>query len=166
MALVLSATSPTTGPGWQADVEANLAWFAGEPWFPEAKAALDAEGGGTTDERMTEIFRKEFPLYYADWTHRAAEFESMRSAARLSAAPLKASAAPFDVTDRLGEIRVPTLILAGRKDFVCSVRWAEAIHAGIAGSRLVVLERSGHMLHVEEPEAYAGAIRELLEKSR
>jgi pimeloyl-ACP methyl ester carboxylesterase len=54
------------------------------------------------------------------------------------------------------------LVLAGRYDRACSVEAAEAIAAGVADSRLVVFEESGHMTFVEENEAYVGAVREFL----
>jgi len=53
----------------------------------------------------------------------------------------------FDVTGRLGEIAVPTLIAHGRKDRSVPLERAEQLHAGIAGSRLVVFG-GGHMFFV------------------
>ena len=38
------------------------------------------------------------------------------------------------------------------------------LHDGIPESRLVLLTRSGHMGHVEEPNAFAGAIREFMDE--
>jgi pimeloyl-ACP methyl ester carboxylesterase len=67
----------------------------------------------------------------------------------------------------LSKIRARTLILAGRTDHMnCGADYAEEMRQGIAGSRVVVLERSGHMAHVEEPEAFAAAVREFLAARR
>src|SRR5262249_8749610 len=49
-----------------------------------------------------------------------------------------------NVVSRLGEIDVPTLILAGRDDAFCPPAQAERLHRGIRRSDLVVFERSGH----------------------
>ena len=68
----------------------------------------------------------------------------------------------FDVRGELGRIQVPTLVLVGRKDFVCSVRFANALHVGIPGSRLVVLEKSGHMSYVEEPDRFFRVVDDFL----
>jgi proline iminopeptidase len=171
--LILFDTTPTTGPKWQHNVEANLKWFKREPWFEDATAALAEETAATTDDEMTEIFRRELPLYFADWTRRASEFESYRASVRLTVAPSRSVTDPsspnqvgvapvFDVRDKLGAIHVPTLVIAGKKDFVCSRQFGRLLHSGIAGSRLVTLRHSGHMGHVEEPEAFAKAIREFL----
>ena len=59
----------------------------------------------------------------------------------------------WDRTDRLSEIRVPTLVLSGRYDEMTPV-CSETIHRGIAGSRLTVFEKSSHTPHVEEQGRY------------
>ncbi|HTE50318.1 MAG TPA: alpha/beta hydrolase [Kofleriaceae bacterium] len=169
--LILYDTSPTTGPDWQRDIERNLTWFEREPWFADAKAALAAEVTATTDEQMTAIFHREAPLYFADYSGRKAELDPLIRAMRLSVAPTKGAADPdapagvgvapvFDVRAQLPSIRVPTLIVVGRKDFVCSLEMARILDARIPDSSLVVLERSGHMGHMEEPAAFARALVE------
>ena len=171
--LILYDTTPTTGPEWQKDVESNVAWFKDEPWFAEAQDGLAHETSATTDEEMTAVFRHEFPLYFAEWTRRAKEFELYRDQVQISVAPGKATtdstasssvgvAPVFDVRERLGEIHAPTLVIVGRRDFVTSTRWADMLHAGIRGSRLLLLEHSGHMGHIEEPSAFTQGIRSFL----
>ena len=167
--LILYETSPTTGPEWQKDVEANLAWFKDEPWFADATAALAEETSARTDEQMTAVVRREMPLYFASWTARAAEFEPLLRNLRFSVAPSRSATDPaapgevgvapvFEVRERLASIKSPTLVIVGRKDFVCSERFARQIHERISGSRLVVLEQSGHMGHLEEPKAFTTAV--------
>ena len=77
---------------------------------------------------------------------------------RLLALGLVQLAPVFEVRDRLPGIRVPTIVIVGRKDFVCSLAMARMLDALIPDSRLVVLERSGHMGHIEEPQAFARAV--------
>jgi proline iminopeptidase len=167
--LILYDTTPTTGPEWQKDVEANLAWFKDEPWFAEATTALAEETSARTDEQMTAIFRREMPLYFASWSARAAEYEPLRQLMHFSVAPSRSATDPsspsgvgvapvFDVRERLASIKTPTLVIAGRRDFVCSERFGRLLHERIAGSRLVVLQESGHMGHVEEAKAFASAV--------
>ena len=59
----------------------------------------------------------------------------------------------WDISDRLGEIGVPTLVTSGRHD-ECTPRQAEIVHRGIPGSEWVVFEDSSHMQFCEEPERY------------
>jgi proline iminopeptidase len=65
---------------------------------------------------------------------------------------------PYDVTDQLGQIHTPTLILGGRHDVSNPIRWSTLLHDGITGSELVVFEDSGHMLSEEEPEKFRDTI--------
>lgn len=55
----------------------------------------------------------------------------------------------------LGKIKVPTLIVWGARDTLCSRSDQDALVAAIAGARLVVYESAGHGLHWEEPERFA-----------
>ncbi|TMC03343.1 MAG: alpha/beta fold hydrolase [Chloroflexi bacterium] len=59
----------------------------------------------------------------------------------------------WQVTERLGEIRVPTLIVSGRHDET-TPRLQETLRDGIAGSEWVCFEDSSHMPHLEEPERW------------
>ncbi len=70
----------------------------------------------------------------------------------------------WDIRDRLGEIRVPTLITSGRYDEITS-DVTETIHRGIAGSELVYFEHSAHMAHAEEPERYLQVLADYLARA-
>src|SRR5437899_11501395 len=50
----------------------------------------------------------------------------------------------YDVSERLGEIRLPTLVIAGAHDTTHPPRHAREIHAGIAGAEFLLVEHSGH----------------------
>ncbi len=54
-----------------------------------------------------------------------------------------------EYTNRLSSIQVPTLILVGDHD-ECAPPLSEAMHAKIAGSKLVVLPKAGHMTFVDD----------------
>lgn len=59
------------------------------------------------------------------------------------------------------ELSVPTLILHGRHDPI-PLEWAEELAATLPNARLVVLEESGHVPYVEEPERMFTEIRGFL----
>ncbi|HEY1354279.1 MAG TPA: proline iminopeptidase-family hydrolase [Ktedonobacteraceae bacterium] len=67
----------------------------------------------------------------------------------------------WDITDRLPEINVPTLLLSGRHDEATPLI-VETIHQRIAGSRWVIFEESSHMPHVEETQRYLQVLSEFL----
>jgi pimeloyl-ACP methyl ester carboxylesterase len=84
-----------------------------------------------------------------------------RSAGRSAAACARSRelVADCNVVSRLGEIEVPTLILAGRDDLFCPPARAERLHRGITGSKVVFFERSGHYPFAEELDAFRSAVR-------
>ena len=66
--------------------------------------------------------------------------------------------------ERLGEIRVPTLITVGRHDEI-TPSCAETMHAGIPDSRLIVFEESSHLAHVEEEARFLEVVRDFLDRN-
>ena len=95
------------------------------PWPAPLKAAL----GGFGDE-----------VYAALWG--ASEF-----------GPVTGALAGWDVTPRLPELDVPTLITCGRHDEAAPEHMS-ALADGIAGARFRVFEDSSHMAFLEEPDAF------------
>ena len=67
-------------------------------------------------------------------------------------------AARADSTPLLREIRVPTLVICGEEDTITPVADSEILHRGIAGSRLVVIPKAGHLSSLEKPAAYNEAL--------
>jgi L-proline amide hydrolase len=67
----------------------------------------------------------------------------------------------WNIVDRLGEIRVPTLVISGRYD-EATPAIAETVHRGILGSAWVLFEHSSHMPHAEEPERFIRVLDEFL----
>ncbi|OFY46491.1 MAG: alpha/beta hydrolase, partial [Bacteroidetes bacterium GWF2_42_66] len=55
-----------------------------------------------------------------------------------------------DLRTDLAKITIPTLILHGKKDKICSFDLAEQMKSGISGSHLIAFEKSGHSLFLEE----------------
>jgi proline iminopeptidase len=66
-----------------------------------------------------------------------------------------------EYVDKLRTIHVPTLILVGDHD-ECDPSLSKEMHDKIAGSRLVILPKSGHMTFVDQPELFIGAVESFL----
>jgi proline iminopeptidase len=66
------------------------------------------------------------------------------------------------VMDRLGEITVPTLVMAGRDDFVFPPEHQLELAAGIPDARLRIIERAGHNPHAEQPAEVMEAVSDFL----
>src|SRR5215469_7972150 len=64
---------------------------------------------------------------------------------------------------RLGEIRIPTLLLVGDADIPDVHAHAGAIEAGIPRSRRVVISDVGHLMYLEKPAEFSRVVIEFLE---
>jgi proline iminopeptidase len=67
----------------------------------------------------------------------------------------------WDVLERLAEITVPTLVLAGRFD-ECVPEHMREMHHRIAGSQFELFESSAHMPFIEEPDRFDRVMRDFL----
>jgi proline-specific peptidase len=70
----------------------------------------------------------------------------------------------WDITDRLNEIDVPTLVLVGRHDHATPAL-AQSITDGIRGSQMIVFEHSGHHAHLEETVLYLQTVKEFIDRA-
>jgi proline-specific peptidase len=158
--LVLSS-SPASIPIW---AEETMRLRSELP--PDAQRVLDEqEAAGTTDspeyEAATMEFYKRHVCRLDTWPDGV-----LRTFAQLQENPdvylymqgpnefvITGTFKDWDITGRLGEIDVPTLVTSGRYD-ECTPRQAEIVHRGIPGSEWVVFEESSHMQFVEEPDRY------------
>jgi pimeloyl-ACP methyl ester carboxylesterase len=68
----------------------------------------------------------------------------------------------WTVMDRLGEITAPTLVMAGRDDFVFPPECQRELAAGIPGARLRIIERAGHDPHSEQPAEVMQAVTDFV----
>jgi pimeloyl-ACP methyl ester carboxylesterase len=169
--LVLYDTSPVTGPEFFADAVANLREFArrhaDRPEAAHIVAAFDDAFASDTDDAFTAAFRRLFPAYFADYWSHGPEVASIRAGVRAWIDPMRGEEPlPFDVRDALTTLAVPTVVLVGSYDFICGRRWADQLHRAIPHSRLVVLDRSGHMGHLEQPDTFARAVLDLVDSTR
>ncbi|MFD5511564.1 alpha/beta fold hydrolase [Streptomyces sp. NPDC127051] len=163
--VILYESAPVTGPEHVAEAMRLVGLFAerhaGHPGLPEVLAAFQEIPGICGDARMTAVARGLLPAYFADYWGREDEFSPLRAsltAAHISG--LDEDLTPDLIDDRaaLGSLSLPVLVLVGRSDVICGVRWAEELQGLIPGSELLILEGSGHFGHIEEPEAFARGV--------
>jgi pimeloyl-ACP methyl ester carboxylesterase/putative sterol carrier protein len=70
--------------------------------------------------------------------------------------------AGFDVRDRVGGIKSPVLLLRGDADWLVYQEQVEATRDRIPGSRLTVLEGTGHYPMIENPHEFNEAVRSFI----
>ncbi|KQV78417.1 alpha/beta hydrolase [Massilia sp. Root351] len=68
--------------------------------------------------------------------------------------------------ERLGAIACPTLVIAAAQDQLRSLAEAEELRDGIPAARLQVVERSGHLIPLEQPAALAQLMLDWLQSSQ
>jgi proline iminopeptidase len=115
-----------------------------------------------TVERLRHYYEVMGPLY--SYRYDAGAAATTRGRGTNAPVPFNRAFAPggflrdYDLRPELGKIRAPTLILAGRHDWICAPAFSEEIHRLIAGSELRIFEQSSHSIRVDEPAAMIEAI--------
>ncbi|HQT63630.1 MAG: 3-oxoadipate enol-lactonase [Acidocella sp. 20-57-95] len=88
----------------------------------------------------------------------------LRTPAESYAAACEAIAAA-DLSASTATLKIPTLVLVGSEDKPTPVAFAQALHAAIAGSSLVIIEGAAHIPSVEKPAEITNAIVSFLRPS-
>ena len=127
------------------------------------------DGGFQTEEQMRHYYHVMEPLY----SHRHDPLaEQSRNRGTLSPEPLNRAFGPggvlrtYDLRSELKHILAPTLILAGRHDWICPPQFSEEIHTLIPGSLLHVYEEASHSLRNDVPQALMTDIIDFVANSR
>ena len=125
---------------------------------------FDEQGLDATIEREMEIWFDGRGRTAADVdpeTRRAVfemdRFNSERFPSDMKAQPLEPPA-----IERLGEIRVPALILVGELDLPDVFDAADRLEIGIAEARRVVMKGTAHVPNMEQPEAFNRIVLDFL----
>jgi proline iminopeptidase len=69
---------------------------------------------------------------------------------------------PMQQSAQLGRVTAKSLVIVGRGDFICPVELAQTLAKGIAGSKLVVFENTGHFAWIESREPFLSTVSEFL----
>jgi proline iminopeptidase len=141
----------------EADIEMRKNRRKSEPWFADADSAYSG-ADPQSDAEFKDYLRRIFPFYF----HDVAKMHSVGEALEAETYSIEAYAIMTvneaevrkGVLDRLGEVHVPTVIVVGDDDFICSPVQALRIHLRIAGSKLVLIEQAGHFPWIEQPEVF------------
>jgi proline-specific peptidase len=70
----------------------------------------------------------------------------------------------WDVMDRLGEIKVPTLVVGGRYD-ECRPAQLEEMHRRIPGSQLAIIEDASHLCFAEQPAEFTALVNDFFDRT-
>jgi len=169
LASLIVASSPASMPQW---VSETARLRAGLP--AGVQAVLDAhEAAGTTDdpayEEACEVFYRRHVCRVPEWPESvlrsfaflAEHGEVYRHMNGPSEFHVVGTLRDWDVTARLGEIRVPALVVSGEHD-EATPAINRTVSEGIEGARSVIYPGASHMAHVEDAEGYVRLLDEFL----
>lgn len=135
------------------------AWAAPDPHFVrcfDARLALLRDGGPRAYLAAQPLF-----LFPASWSsehsaeidaelpHQLPQFAGAETYEKRIAA-LRA----FDVSGRLGEVAVPTIVIAAADDMLVPATCSERLATGIPGARLAKMGWGGHACNVTAPDTF------------
>ncbi|MFZ9632257.1 MAG: alpha/beta fold hydrolase [Alphaproteobacteria bacterium] len=115
-----------------------------------------------TPEKLRRYYDVMGPLYSR--SHDPVAAKAGRDRGILSPEALNRAFAPggflqhYDLRPELARIVAPTLILAGRHDWICPPEFSEEIHRLVPGSDLRIFEESSHSIRADEPRKMIDAI--------
>jgi pimeloyl-ACP methyl ester carboxylesterase len=167
--LVLASTLARSGPEQDAAMKAGMDKRSGQPWYPDAAAALEEEQDGKfrTDQELAQLVFREMPFYFAHYGPVEAGYVDTIRSDKLNADTLRLFNeeifSTFDLGGSLANITAPTLVINGDEDFICGPQCGAEMSAAIRGSRHVIVGDAGHMVYVEQPQTFHGEVADFLE---
>jgi proline-specific peptidase len=162
--LILASTLARWAPEQEEAMEEAMASHADEPWYADARAALEAEQAAdfASDEELADLAFREFPFYFAQYgEEEQAYVESLRAdvpnadTLRLFNQEIFGT---FDLRPELDKITAPTLLVTGADDFITGPASAAEIEQRLTDVSKVIIPSCGHFVFVEAPEAFAEAV--------
>ena len=156
--LVLIVTAAHAG------FNARARQIVAERGTPEQNRVCDQLWAGELDtvEKLRHYYDVMGPLYST--TFDPAKAAEARARGILTPEALNRAFAPggflqtYDLRPELPAITAPTLILAGRHDWICAPEFSQELHRLIPGSDLRIFEHSSHSIRADEPQALLDAI--------
>jgi len=151
--MLISSMAMAYSDSERADIDAHLAELSHEEHVTEefAEWERDLVIGATTQRESPELVR-----YWMDrWKTRrskavAGEFHSWMHKP--------------DMTSRLAEIELPTLVIHSIEDAVLPIERGRAMADGLPNARFVAIEAAGHTSPVEAPDAVCVAMSNFLDE--
>ncbi len=113
-------------------------------------------------ERAMDLFEKSvlwgFLRHCGDPALKSQVLDMVAKADRRSMLRLYRRLALLDLRPRLGEVRVPTLVVGGSRDWLAPPAHQRTFAAGIPGARLAMLRGADHILCLGRPEEFSSVL--------
>jgi len=134
---------------------------------PEIIAAFNAPTASSERELKDQLLTMH-PLYFSEFTPELEDMttkviEKMKLVPELQVRS-DMLLQTYNVSLQLKKIKVPTLILVGKDDFICPPSQAQRMHERIPDSELFIFEKCGHYPFLEVPDVFFRVVREWIKK--
>ena len=165
--LVLASTLARFAAEQEAAMQADMDAKAGEPWYEDAKAALDDEQQGRfdTDEELAALALREFPFYFARYDEAGETYlETLRGEIPVADALLLFNneiVSTFDLRPELPRITAPSLVITGEADFITGPVCAADFDT-IPNRKTVLLPDCGHFIFIEARDRFRDEVAQFL----
>ncbi|MGW3247546.1 alpha/beta fold hydrolase [Streptomyces sp. NPDC001070] len=139
----------------------------GEPWWPDAVAALAELETADDLGRVRALLLQVAPMAYGRWdepqrAHAAAEGSQLHPVPRAGFWQGVDEPARLAVLARLREVACPVLVITGDRDAITGMRAGEVVAASFPHARLQPLHAVGHFPWVDEPGLFRPVVEEFL----
>ncbi|UCH61740.1 MAG: alpha/beta hydrolase [Fidelibacterota bacterium] len=135
----------------------------GEPWYEDAMKQWGQMP--RTQEEFETYMKAVLPFFFASTENLEKHqevFEKMSLSFHASQGQGRSGRSPGELASRLPEIDIPTLIIVGKEDFICTPSAARLMHSEMPNSELLVIEQAGHFPWLEQPEEFFGGMKRVL----
>jgi proline iminopeptidase len=136
---------------------------SGEPWFDDAREAMEEMETATDLRRVKELLPRVAPLLYGRWdgrqiTHAASEPGQLHPVPRAGFWQGVDEGTRLAILHALPRVTCPVLVLTGAKDAATGVRAGTLIAGLFPNARHVTLPGAGHFPWVDTPGAFRSAV--------
>ncbi|MEZ5347328.1 MAG: alpha/beta hydrolase [Pyrinomonadaceae bacterium] len=138
-------------------------WYARLPFVGRGIMAIALAGNGVVRSGLEKSFYddKKVSDERVKYYHRLLSNDRAQRAAMLA----RQQFGNYPIEDRLGEIKVPTLIIWGAEDEIIPLEAGKKINSLITGSELKIYEKVGHIPEEEVPERLTADVIRFIEKT-
>lgn len=136
---------------------------AAAPIWDERIRTVEAQGmEAMVEPTLSRWFTGPFRARRADVTGRVAEL--IRRTPPAGYIGCCRALPKIDVTDRLGEVRCPALVIVGEDDPGTPVEMARDIHRALPGAELAILRSASHLSNLEQPGEFTRVLAGFLDR--
>lgn len=165
--LVLVTPSDHLQGGERPDVGEIRRGFAGEAWYADAAEAQAAWEAGAAPAQAQQLQRATRPFLYGRWDARTQEHAASadRQTSKRAELGFGAGLEAADlqrIVAALGRVATPVLVVGAGRDTATGLVAADRVAACFPAATVVVVPGAGHFSWVDEPVAFAAAVRDFL----